>query len=628
MIPIQYNFAHSRVFHQDSRVPTGQSSDSRTQAGFYRPSATRQGDIFLFSPSLCSRNSQETTSRSSGSFDGLLYTCSPANDRPVGAKIDSPPLLPGYRSSRSPLFIEAYLAGVEPKSIARSSPGTPFQQLFNSSPTGYWQDDENSISPISRNSTALADSSMELGEEDEGDEMNGGSGKGKIKSLLEYEKSYSVPESPVHGPSTPSSLSSLTDVGSSPSALFSHEPHPSSQTSRGRTSCFSSPAHTDEGAHASFSPLGSPFKPSIALNGFGTSGPSSRRYRRAARGKGPSAPQRSLASEILNQLGQHGGRSRLGASSSAKKFALSPTGPSDTDSDDENYEPSGPKSRKRARSSKAKSIYSSNRGKRQRTSISVSAPASASASTSRSQEQAGAVSGGEDDGAEGAEDANAIRTYPNRTFPLRIPIHDNFALFYRRFPVSSVVDHELAAIRIATVPDGTPNEPRDVFDLYTPRFVKGRGTSKVGLCPICHEPVARGGEGKKLWLSMKFSAFNYHMQYYHGISAPTGRPFSPPTAFRTVSRPNASKHEKTRIMEGKCHRCTKWVPVEGIKDVEAKVREIFWWKHAAGCHQGDTLEGEADVFVEDAVWSAVVQAADGPGVRAGSADGESEDDEQ
>jgi hypothetical protein len=31
----------------------------------------------------------------------------------------------------------------------------------------------------------------------------------------------------------------------------------------------------------------------------------------------------------------------------------------------------------------------------------------------------------------------------------------------------------------------------------------------VGLCPICIEAPERGGEGKKLWLSMKFSAFKW-----------------------------------------------------------------------------------------------------------------------
>ena len=124
-------------------------------------------------------------------------------------------------------------------------------------------------------------------------------------------------------------------------------------------------------------------------------------------------------------------------------------------------------------------------------------------------------------------------------------------------------------------------------------------------------------------------AHSYHMQYYHGISAPTGRPFSPPTAFRTVARPHASKHEKTRIMEGKCHRCARWVAVEGIKDVEAKVREMFWWKHAAGCHQGDVLDGEADGVVEDEVWRAVVGAGDGvQGESEGEGDRESEDGER
>ena len=30
--------------------------------------------------------------------------------------------------------------------------------------------------------------------------------------------------------------------------------------------------------------------------------------------------------------------------------------------------------------------------------------------------------------------------------------------------------------------DATFNPPRDAFDLYTPRFVKGRGTTKVRFC--------------------------------------------------------------------------------------------------------------------------------------------------
>jgi hypothetical protein len=58
---------------------------------------------------------------------------------------------------------------------------------------------------------------------------------------------------------------------------------------------------------------------------------------------------------------------------------------------------------------------------------------------------------------------------------------------------------------------GVYNVPRTALDLYTPRFVKGKGTEKVGLCPICVEPPERGGEKKKLWLAMKFSAFKWYV---------------------------------------------------------------------------------------------------------------------
>ncbi|KAH7906454.1 hypothetical protein BJ138DRAFT_1016179, partial [Hygrophoropsis aurantiaca] len=143
------------------------------------------------------------------------------------------------------------------------------------------------------------------------------------------------------------------------------------------------------------------------------------------------------------------------------------------------------------------------------------------------------------------------------------------------------------------------NPPRDSRDLYTPRFVKGRGRTKIGLCPICVESREKGGEGKALWLGMKVSAFNYHMQYSHGISALTTLPFSPPLAFRYSDRRNPSKYERTRILEGMCHRCDRWVAVEGVKDVKVKVKEMFWWKHAATCHQGSNLPGEGDWYIEN-----------------------------
>ncbi|EPS94279.1 hypothetical protein FOMPIDRAFT_1134647, partial [Fomitopsis schrenkii] len=101
---------------------------------------------------------------------------------------------------------------------------------------------------------------------------------------------------------------------------------------------------------------------------------------------------------------------------------------------------------------------------------------------------------------------------------------------------------------------------------------------------------------------------SYHMQYAHGISASTGRPFSPPTAFRTIQRTNVGKLEKSELMQGRCHKCKKWVAVEGVKDVPTKVKEIYWWKHAAACHQGSTLDGETDVYIEDDIYRAAVEA--------------------
>lgn len=54
------------------------------------------------------------------------------------------------------------------------------------------------------------------------------------------------------------------------------------------------------------------------------------------------------------------------------------------------------------------------------------------------------------------------------------------------------------------------NSPSHALDLYTPRYVKGSGSDKVGLCPICIEPISRGGEGTKLFLKTKVSAYSEH----------------------------------------------------------------------------------------------------------------------
>jgi hypothetical protein len=81
-------------------------------------------------------------------------------------------------------------------------------------------------------------------------------------------------------------------------------------------------------------------------------------------------------------------------------------------------------------------------------------------------------------------------------------------VFFSRFDRTGYQDGSLAN------PGGNWNPPRSALDLYTPRFVRGRGAEKVGLCPICIEPPERGGEGKRVWFGTKVSAFKWFVLHF------------------------------------------------------------------------------------------------------------------
>jgi hypothetical protein len=54
------------------------------------------------------------------------------------------------------------------------------------------------------------------------------------------------------------------------------------------------------------------------------------------------------------------------------------------------------------------------------------------------------------------------------------------------------------------------------------------------------------------------------MNFYHGISAANGRPYSPPVALRAVQKQFTSNSEKQIVLhQGYCGRCGNWVDLEG-----------------------------------------------------------------
>jgi hypothetical protein len=110
--------------------------------------------------------------------------------------------------------------------------------------------------------------------------------------------------------------------------------------------------------------------------------------------------------------------------------------------------------------------------------------------------------------------------------------------------------------------------PRFPNDQYTPVWTRGSGSEREGRCSLCQPPV---------WLKLKQSAYWYHMNYVHGISASTGLPYPEPLKYRLSLGRNSDMVK----CEGWCGECKAW------KTVGSKCRE-----EVAGlldCFDGDYL---------------------------------------
>lgn len=114
---------------------------------------------------------------------------------------------------------------------------------------------------------------------------------------------------------------------------------------------------------------------------------------------------------------------------------------------------------------------------------------------------------------------------------------------------------------------------RSEDDMYTPKEVRGTGFLRMGRCNICG-----------IWLKIKQSAYWYHMNFIHGISASTGRPHPPPIAIR-----QRAGSESTVVVEGRCGTCQEWIPVHqqgsplNVVPTDLGCLTSSWWHHAQKC---------------------------------------------
>jgi len=144
----------------------------------------------------------------------------------------------------------------------------------------------------------------------------------------------------------------------------------------------------------------------------------------------------------------------------------------------------------------------------------------------------------------------------------------------------STPDHHAHPFNAPPAQNLPPNDPlhprqqpaRFEGDLYTPTFVRGDGPTRAGWCAYCSS-----------WLTLKDSAYWYHMHFAHGISCATGKHLPGPVRCRAT----AGAARGVGDAEWLCGGCGRWVLI-----VTGEKGRTAWWRHAYRCKFKDGEVGK------------------------------------
>lgn len=150
------------------------------------------------------------------------------------------------------------------------------------------------------------------------------------------------------------------------------------------------------------------------------------------------------------------------------------------------------------------------------------------------------------------------------------PVSYNHGSTIRRDPTN----HQVHLINAPPTQNLSPNDPlyprqqpsRSEEDLYTPTYVRGDGPTRAGWCARCSS-----------WLTLKDSAYWYHMHFAHGITA-AGKSLPRPIMFRASAGAARGVGDK----EALCGTCGRWVLV-----VTGEKGHTAWWRHSYRCKLKD-----------------------------------------